>query len=241
MKISKYVLVLSIIALTLPGISRAESDDNNSGIRVNASVNIGSGDMSDDNKEKKNEDKNDDKYERDNKININMGIKRLDLQNKLFKKEMEDIRLEYKEARDQYMNAREESKTFLKTEFRMKFVERFNFAYEKLANFQTRMEARIKQEASAGVDTEKAQVKLDESVSFMADIKVNISSLKDLVSKEYSDSEKEAKKEEARKLVNALKADIKASHNALKEAFKELKSAKGFMVESNTEVKIENN
>lgn len=241
MKISKYLLVLSIIALTVPLISRAESDDKDEGLRVNASVNIGSDDRDDDSEEMEDEDRNDDRYERENKINVNMGLKRLDLQNKLFKKEMEDIRSEYKQAREEYMNARTESKTILKTEFRMKFVERFNFAYDKLSDFQTRMEARIKQEASAGVNTEKAQFKLDESLSFMAGIKANISSLKDLVSKEYSDSEKEAKKEEAKKLVDSLKADIKASHNALKEAFKELKSAKGFMVESETEIEVENN
>ncbi len=152
-------------------------------------------------------------------------LRKLDLQKRLFQERVEDHRADFHKAREAYKNAGPETRNMMRADFRQKFINRFDFAYKKLGDFQARMDARITKEAGTDVDTSKAKMKLDESISVMASIQADIASLKDLLSERYTDEEREAKKEEVKKLVEELKADIKFSHNTLKESFKELRAA----------------
>lgn len=163
----------------------------------------------------------------------NVGIRGIELKQKLWKQEIHDQRSEYQEKREAWKNAQESDKSKLRSDFQAAFVARFKWSLDTLSSFQERMQARLDEEAAAGVDTEKAQAQLDISVGYMADIEASIESLKSLLAEEVSEEGREAKKEEARKLFDKLKTDVQAAHQALREAFKELHVA--LKVETSTE------
>lgn len=165
-------------------------------------------------------------------------LRRLDLQNKLWKEEIEEHRDKYQKARESFRNATSDTRNMMRTQFRMTFIERFAFAYTKLGEFQTRMEARIETVSDVGLDTSKSETKLEESQSFMVAIHADLEKLKALLDERYAEDEKEAKKEEARALVEKLKTNIRASHEALRESMKELHSVK---IEASEKVESDNN
>ena len=155
---------------------------------------------------------------------------------------MEDHRADFQKAREDFKNSTPDTRNMMRTEFRTKFVERFDFAVEKLSDFQNRMSAKIEAESKAGFDVSDSKLKLGESVSFMAEIKLDIEKLKSLLGERYAEDEREAKKEEARVLVEKIKTEIKSSHMALRQSIVELNRAKAesIQVESsiNTEVNV---
>ncbi|MEZ4103121.1 MAG: hypothetical protein R3B55_00940 [Candidatus Paceibacterota bacterium] len=165
---------------------------------------------------------------RENTINL----RRLDLNKRLFKEEVKEKVDAFQKARDAFKNSSSDNRNIMRSEFRAKFVERFKFTLDKLSEFQTKMSARIKSEENAGVDVSKSEVKLEESISFMAEIESDISKLKSLMDEKYSEDERSAKKEEAKVLVERIKTNLKSSHMALKESLRELHAAK-------VEVKVE--
>ena len=172
-----------------------------------------------------------------------LDLRKLDLQKKLFKEEIDERRNEFQEAREAFKNSASETRNIMRSEFRAKFIERFKFTLDKLFEFQTRTEVRLETERSLGTDVSKAKVKLDESKSFYAQINTDIESLKSLLEERYSEEERDEKKEEARILVEKIKAGIKSSHDALKEVFQELRLAKSQSQEAevSAEVNVESN
>ncbi|MEZ4210735.1 MAG: hypothetical protein R3B39_00315 [Candidatus Paceibacterota bacterium] len=167
-----------------------------------------------------------------------IDLRKLDLQKRLFQENNKDERGEFMKAREAFMNASSETRNMLRNEFRGKFVARFEYAQKKLAEFQSRMDVKLEEEAKAGVDTTLAEAKLEESISFMAKIEADVSKLQSILNEKYSEEERAAKKEEVKKLVEDLKTNIKASHNALKESFKELRAAIKAKMEVETSVEI---
>lgn len=184
--------------------------------------------------------------EAESKVQINapfenaINLRKLDLQKKLWKEEIEEHKDRYQKAREAFKNASSDTRNMMRAEFRTTFVERFTFAYDKLSEFQTRMEAKIEAEQNTGIETEKSEIKLEESKSFMVTIQADLQSLKALLDERYAEDEREAKKEEAKALVEKLKMNIKASHGALRESLKELRLAK-LEVETSTQVELDSN
>lgn len=170
-----------------------------------------------------------------------INIRRLDLQKKLFKEKVENNRAEFARARENFQNATPDTRNIMRSEFRAKFLERFKFTIEKLSDFQTRMSARIENEASAGVDVSLAKIKLEESISLMAEIEMNIEKLKSVLEERYAEDEREAKKEEVKNLVEKIKSDIKSSHMALRESMSELVKAKTQNAQVETSIETEIN
>ncbi len=169
-----------------------------------------------------------------------INLRRLDLQKKLSVEEVEERRAEFQEAREAFKNATVDTRNIMRSEFRAKFTERFKFTADKLSEFQTRMELRLETENNMGTDISKAKVKLEESKSFMVQIEKDIESLRALLEERYAEDEREAKKEEARKLVEAIKTGIKSSHLALKECVQELRLAKA-SAQADVDVSLEAN
>lgn len=169
-----------------------------------------------------------------------INLRRIDLQNKLFRERMEENRTNFQKAREDFKNSKPDNRNIMRSEFRAKFVERFSFAVEKLSDFQTRMSARIQKEQSMGVDVSKATIKLEESISFMAEIRIDIEKLKSILSERHAEQERETKREEVRILVEKIKTSIKASHMALRESIVELNKARSESnkVESSTKVRV---
>ena len=168
-----------------------------------------------------------------------INLRRLDLQKKLFQEKMEDHRANFQKAREDFKNSTPDTRNIMRTEFRAKFVERFDFAVEKLSDFQNRMSAKIEKDQSTGVNVLNSKLKLEESISFMAEIKLDIEKLKSILSERYAEEEREAKKEEVKVLVEEIKTGIKSSHKALKESFVELhKSKTQVRVETSTSAEI---
>ena len=172
-----------------------------------------------------------------------LDLRKLDLQKKLFREEVDERRNEFQEAREAFKNSTSDTRNIMRSEFRAKFAERFKFTLDKLSEFQTRADARLQTEANLGVDISKAKVKLEESKSFYAQINTDIESLKSLLEERYAEDERETKKEEARILIEKIKTGIKSSHEALKEVFQELRLAKSQSQETevSTEVNIGSN
>lgn len=152
-----------------------------------------------------------------------------DLQNKLWKQEIEDRRSEFQRAREEFKNAEPEQRKIMREEFRAKFAERFKFTIDRLVLLQTKLEERINSQPE-NIDTAAAKAKLEESKSYISKINSEIESLKTLLAKDYTETERSLKIEEAKKLVESIKSNIKSSHQKLKEAFLELKNA---VVENN--------
>ena len=89
-----------------------------------------------------------------------IDIKRPALGQKLWQEKVADKKAEFQKAREAFLTANQDRREELKMNFRGVFVERFEFAYRKLSEFQTRLDARLEKEAMAGVDTSKAEIKL---------------------------------------------------------------------------------
>lgn len=155
-----------------------------------------------------------------------------DLQNRLWKQEVEEKRSELQQAREAFKNASPENKKIMRNEFRAKFEERFKFTIERLTFLQNKLAERLTREKASGVDTTTAEQKLEESKSYNEKISKDVEALKTLLAKDYTEIERAAKIEEAKKIVESIKANIKSAHQKLKEAFMELKNSK---VETNTE------
>lgn len=211
MKSLKYIAIITLLVSAFPFVSKANIGvESESKVQVNAPFENG------------------------------IHLRKLDLQNKLWKEEIEEHKDRYQKAREAFKNSTSDTRNMMRAEFRMTFVERFTFAYTKLSEFQTRMDAKIEVEENAGVETEKSETKLEESKSFMVTIQADLQALKALLNERYAEDEKEAKKEEAKALVEKLKTNTKASHEALRESLKELRLAK-LEVETSAQVELDNN
>ncbi len=211
MKSLKYIIVVTFLLSVFPFVSRANIElESESKLQINAPFENG------------------------------IHLRRLDLQNKLWKEEIEEHKDRYQKAREAFRNSTSDTRNMMRTEFRMTFIERFTFVYNKLSEFQTRMEAKIEVEENAGVDIEKSEAKLEESKSLMVTIKADTDKLKALLNERYAEDEKEVKREEARTLVERLKTNIKASHEALRESLKEIRQAK-LEVEASAKIESDTN
>lgn len=210
----KNIALLMLITFLLPSLSFAETNSISVEARSKAKV--------------------------ESNIETKLNDRRMELQKRLFKEEISDIRSEFQKAREEYKESNDsnkEEREVKKKEFRAKFTERFKFTLGKLSDFQKRMEVKLDTESKAGVDVSKSKIKLDESISFMSKIEADIASLKEILDKDYTEEQRESKKKEAKELVEKIKTNIKASHSALKESLKELRIAKSIEVKS--EVKVE--
>lgn len=214
----KNIALVMMMSIMIPSLAFADRDENKGSDRIRVGV----------------------------EVEDNINNRRIELQKKLFKQEIEDRRSDFERIKEEYRELREsddankEEREMKKKEFRAKFAERFKFTIEKLSEFQERMKTRLETESKAGIDVSKSEVKLNESISFMASIESDISSLKTLLDSDYTESEREVKKKEAKELVEKIKANIKASHAALKESLKELRIAKSAEVELGAEVEVSN-
>lgn len=172
-----------------------------------------------------------------------LDLRRLDLQKRLFKEEVSEKRAEFQKSKEAFKNSTSDTRNIMRSEFRAKFAERFKFTIDKLSEFQTRTEAKIESEKNLGTDVSKANIKLEESKALSAQVSTDIESLKSLLEERYSENERDAKKREAKILVEKIKTDIKLSHEALKDVFKELRSASSASVdvEISTEINATNN
>ncbi len=210
----KNIALLMLITFLLPSLSFAETNNISVEARANAKV--------------------------ESNIETKLNDRRIELQKRLFKEEVSDIRSEFQKAREEYKessDSNKEEREMKKKEFRAKFAERFKFTLDKLSDFQKRMEIKLDAESKAGVDVSKSKIKLDESISFMSKIEADIASLKAILDKDYTEEQRDSKKKEAGDLVEKIKTNIKASHSTLKESLKELRIAKSIEVKS--EVKVE--
>ena len=152
-------------------------------------------------------------------------LRKLDLQNKLFREKVEDHRADFKKAKEAFKNSTSDTRNIMRAEFRSKFYERFKFTYDKLSEFQEKVESRISVEENNGVDTAEATVKLEESKLFLVEVNRDVESLKSLMNERYAEEERDVKKEQAKVLVEKIKNGIKSSHIAIKESVKELRTA----------------
>jgi hypothetical protein len=169
----------------------------------------------------------------------NIDLRRLDLQNRLFRQEIDVRKSEFLKAREAFLSSTSDTRNIFRSEFRIKFVERFEFTLNKIEELQMAAQIKIDAETDNGWNTEASQLKLENSIELSAKANKNLENLKSLLSERYAEDERVSKKEQAKILVEQIKEEIKDSHLNLKESIKELRKSKSQETEIETDGEIE--